>query len=92
MKNLAIMINGFNGLKKSHRLSCLDWRRMNSMKVKDKELNEKVDVLNRKCLSKNCYHPHLMRGRMIHGKGYHYEPDERYHWVCITRANNGCPV
>lgn len=62
------------------------------MKIKDKELNEKVDMLNRKCLSRYCYHPHLMRGSIIHGKGYHYDPDGKEHWVCVTRANQGCPI
>lgn len=61
------------------------------MKIKDKELNEKVDMLNRKCLLKQCYHPHLIKGSMVHLKGYHYERDGKVNWVCITIANQGCP-
>jgi hypothetical protein len=59
------------------------------MKVKDKELKEIVDVLNKDCIGKPCYWPRPDPGSFMQGRGY-YNTD-RKGWVCGTRHAHGCP-
>ena len=59
------------------------------MKVRDKELKETVDVLEKACLSRKCYWPRPNPGSFSLGVGYKSTSDRSY--LCGTRHARGCP-
>ena len=64
------------------------------MKVKDKDINEFVDVCAKECVlhKRPCYWPRPDPGVFTQGKGYKSrgsKPSKYY--ICGTRAIHGCP-
>ena len=60
------------------------------MKIKDKNIQETVDVFARGCLQKTCYWPRPNPGSFTQGRGYQNTGVKG--WVCGTRHAHGCPV
>lgn len=58
------------------------------MKVTDKTIKVKVDVLEKACLHRDCYWPRKNPGVFTQGRGYTHTSDD---WLCGTREINGCP-
>ena len=61
------------------------------MKVKDKEINEKVEVRDKSCLKKSCYWPRSDPGVFSQGRGYRSR-SIKIGWLCGTREIHGCPT
>lgn len=62
------------------------------MKVKDKRLNEMVNVCCKECLTYKCYWPRRNPGSFVQGRGYRAYGDARdKEYLCGTRNVNGCP-
>jgi len=61
------------------------------MKVRDKRLNETVDVLNKDCPSRRCYWPRPDPGVFAQGHGYRSR-GRNVGWLCGTREAKGCPT
>lgn len=63
------------------------------MKIKDKNVNKSVEVLNNECLGYKCYWPRPNPGSFQQGRGYRSYGDMRdKEWLCGTRNIHGCPV
>jgi len=58
------------------------------MKVRDKALQETVDVCDRDCPSRPCYWPRPDPGHFVQGRGYRHRSND---WLCGTREIHGCP-
>jgi hypothetical protein len=64
------------------------------MKVKDKDINEFVNVCHKDCVSGNrqCYWPRSDPGIFVQGQGYRSRGSKVSHdYICGTRAIHGCP-
>jgi hypothetical protein len=59
--------------------------------IKDKQLKKDVDVCDKDCPNKKCYHPHFIQGFVQPGRGMIYYPKDMQKWKCLTRENSGCP-
>ena len=62
------------------------------MKVKDKNINEIVDVRESECLNRPCYWPRPDPGIFTPGCGYRargQQPSSEY--ICGNRDIHGCP-
>ena len=62
------------------------------MKVKDKNINEIVDVCDPDCPNRPCYWPRPDPGVFSLGRGYRVrgrQPSSEY--ICGKRAIHGCP-
>lgn len=60
------------------------------MIVKDKKLNEKVDVYCQDCPKYKCYWPRTHPGVFIPVQWYKNIPKKEF-WICGTREAHGCP-
>lgn len=58
------------------------------MKIYDKNLKKKVDVLRKECMTFKCYWPRLDPGSFTQGVGYRFRSND---WLCGTREVHGCP-
>lgn len=59
------------------------------MKLKDKKLNKKVNVVDKECFKKPCYWPRPDPGTFVQGRGYKFRSND---WLCGTREVRGCPI
>ena len=63
------------------------------MKVFNKELKRKVDVLDKACFCRVCFWPRQDPGMFVQGRGYRSRSDqESNEWICGRRNINGCPM
>lgn len=58
------------------------------MKVKDKEINEMVDVFDKDCPRRPCYWARPDPGTFVQGRGYRFRRND---WLCGNREIHGCP-
>ena len=62
------------------------------MKIKDKNIDEYVNVSNKDCLNMKCYWPRPDPGIFTQGIGYRTRnPGKKSEWLCGTREAHGCP-
>jgi hypothetical protein len=64
------------------------------MKVKVKFAGEirTVEVTDKECPSRKCFHPHNCPVRSGGGVGNGYSYDSKPRWLCLTNYLNGCPA
>jgi len=62
------------------------------MKIKDKKINQMVDVCEKGCPNRPCYWPRQNPGSFVQGRGYRSYRDKRdKEYICGTRNIHGCP-
>ena len=61
------------------------------MIIKDKGINEKVDVRCKECPTYKCYWPRPDPGSFTQGVGYRQRSGGNKGWLCGTREIRGCP-
>lgn len=60
------------------------------MKVRDRNIEQTVDVADRRCLKCSCYWPRPDPGVFTQGQGYRTRTGKQG-WLCGTREIRGCP-
>jgi len=62
------------------------------MKVRDKNVRQRVDVSDKDCLLRSCYWPRPDPGIFTQGVGYRTRyPGRKPDWLCGNREIRGCP-
>src|SRR5690606_15538386 len=65
------------------------WPTNFNMEIRDKNLKQKVDVVDALCLKRSCYWPRPDPGVFTQGQGYRSRHGKRK-WLCGTREIHGC--
>lgn len=61
------------------------------MKIRDKQVREWVEVLDKDCPDKSCYWARPDPGTFTQGQGYQTRGSGNRGWLCGTREIDGCP-
>jgi hypothetical protein len=64
-----------------------------TVKIKDKNVKQMVDVSDKECPTRECYWPRPDPGIFTQGVGYRTRyPGKKPEWLCGNREIRGCPA